>query len=590
MLTPLLSWNAGRKAGLSAVLAVAALVAAQAQTVVTIGTGTGAASTNALLSTSTTGNRFARTVSIYSAAELTAAGALPGNIVSIAWFKGGSGEYPTPTSQLSVYMKATTASVLSANPVVWDTEVVGATQVYSNQTLALPTGTGFKTFTLGTPFGWNGTSNVEVLVDWERAVAPTADITWQYTPVGTTGIHATQVNSVVIPTVRWAANRPNVQFGITPSGSPGCNAPTLVSAGSISSSSASISFTPSATASTYTVTYTAQGGMPQTVAGSPSSSPVALTGLQPNTQYSVSVVSNCPGGLTSAPATTTFTTPFAPCNAPTNLVATSQGSTALSVSFTAPTPAASAYTVTYGPTAGGSPQTLTPSPASSPFTITGLQPNTAYSVSVASNCPAGGTSTVVMTSATTAPLCLSPNNLTTSNVTGTTVQLNFTPAPGVAAGVTYLVSYTASGGPTQTVTPAPSSSPVILTGLQPSTTYTVSISTICSPTQTSTPPTTITLNTDIQLASRESRAAALVRLYPNPAHSSLTVTVPAELSTKPVSGVLLNALGQVVRPLLLPATAAGAQGQLEVSTLAVGLYTLRLELGATVVYKPLMVE
>jgi hypothetical protein len=202
---------------LGAILAFATAYQAQAQTqplTVTIGTGTSAASTNALLSTSTTINKYARTVSVFSAAELTAAGAVAGNIVSIAWFKGGTGELTTADSQLSVYMKSTAATLLATNPVTWATEVVGATQVYNNATLALPAGTGYKTFTLTTPFAWDGTSNVEVLVDWFRNSTPTADITWQYTGVGTTGIHATQVSGSAIPTVRFAANRPNTQFVI----------------------------------------------------------------------------------------------------------------------------------------------------------------------------------------------------------------------------------------------------------------------------------------------------------------------------------------------------------------------------------------
>jgi hypothetical protein len=202
---------------LSLLVALGTAYQAHAQTqplTVTIGTGTTASATNVLLSTSTTSNKYARTVSIFSAAELTAAGAQAGNIVSIAWYKGGTGEYTTTDSQLSVYMKSTTATLLAANPITWATEVVGATQVYNNAALALPTGTGYKTFALTTPFAWDGTSNVEVLVDWFRNSAPTADITWQYTAVGTTGIHATQVSSAVIPTIRFASNRPNTQFVI----------------------------------------------------------------------------------------------------------------------------------------------------------------------------------------------------------------------------------------------------------------------------------------------------------------------------------------------------------------------------------------
>lgn len=192
------------------------VVQGQAPITVTIGTGTTAGSTNVLLSTSTTANKYARTASIYSAEELRAAGARPGSFTRIAWFKGGTGEYTTGDARLAIYFKRTTAAAFSVNPVVWDTEVIGATAVYSNTMLSLPTGTGWKEFVLTAPFVWNGTDNIEVLVDWFRSSTPTADISWQYTAVITAnGTHATQVNSMPIPTVRWAANRPNVRFQLT---------------------------------------------------------------------------------------------------------------------------------------------------------------------------------------------------------------------------------------------------------------------------------------------------------------------------------------------------------------------------------------
>ena len=204
--------------GTSLLVALAACPAqAQAPTTVTIGTGTSAASTNVLLSTSTTSNKYARTASIYSAAELQAAGARAGSIIRLSWFKGGTGEYTSNDAELRIYLKATTATALSANPVVWATEVAGASQVYSNTTLSLPTGLGWKDFVFSTPFPWNGTDNVEVLVDWFRNGTPSGDITWQYTAVSATGgAHATQVGSSLLPTVRWAANRPNVQFQFAP--------------------------------------------------------------------------------------------------------------------------------------------------------------------------------------------------------------------------------------------------------------------------------------------------------------------------------------------------------------------------------------
>jgi len=62
--------------------AIVAVYPAQAQTqplTVTVGAGTSATSANFLLNTSTTANQYVRTVSILSAAELTAVGAAAGS-------------------------------------------------------------------------------------------------------------------------------------------------------------------------------------------------------------------------------------------------------------------------------------------------------------------------------------------------------------------------------------------------------------------------------------------------------------------------------------------------------------------------------
>jgi hypothetical protein len=95
---------------------------------------------------------------------------------------------------------------------------------------------------------------------------------------------------------------------------PSCTAPTSVAAGSITASSASISFTGSGTASGgYTVTATPAVGAPITASGA--TSPISLTGLAANTQYDVTVTSNCAAGATatSSPAVS-VTTLAAPLN------------------------------------------------------------------------------------------------------------------------------------------------------------------------------------------------------------------------------------------------------------------------------------
>lgn len=80
--------------------------------------------------------------------------------------------------------------------------------------------------------------------------------------------------------------------------------------------------------------------------------------------------------------------------------------------------------------------------------------------------------------------------------------------------------------------------------------------------------------------------AAEVALYPNPAHGSFTVQLPAALG--PVQAELLNALGQVVRR---PAAGlAGGSFPVETSGLAAGVYTLRLQVGGAALARRVVVE
>ncbi|KAA9333617.1 T9SS type A sorting domain-containing protein [Adhaeribacter soli] len=204
-----------KKSLLLTVLFLFAGMSVWAQSTITLGTGTSAASTNALFSTSTTSNKYSRTIAIYTAAEIAAAGGLPGLITKLAWNKSGTGEYTASDIQLAIYMKHVTYAIHPVDPVDWATEATGTTQVYNSSTTSFPTGTGWKDFIFTTPFLWNGTDNLEVFVDFYRPGTPTGSINWGYTAV-TKGGTATQVNSNPIPTVRLATNRPNMQLTFAP--------------------------------------------------------------------------------------------------------------------------------------------------------------------------------------------------------------------------------------------------------------------------------------------------------------------------------------------------------------------------------------
>ena len=85
------------------------------------------------------------------------------------------------------------------------------------------------------------------------------------------------------------------------------------------------------------------------------------------------------------------------------------------------------------------------------------------------------------------------------------------------------------------------------------------------------------------LASASALAAASVALYPNPARGVFTVLVPGATQ---LHAELLNTLGQVVRRQV----AAGSSMTVDATSLAAGVYTLRLQVGATTVAKRVVIQ
>ena len=92
------------------------------------------------------------------------------------------------------------------------------------------------------------------------------------------------------------------------------------------------------------------------------------------------------------------------------------------------------------------------------------------------------------------------------------------------------------------------------------------------------------------LAIKASALADMVQLYPNPAHGSFTLLLPAEMGRTPVTAQLYNQLGQVVAQRVLSVTAAGASAQFEVAGFAPGVYSLRLTGGPAQVVKRVVIE
>ena len=129
--------------------------------------------------------------------------------------------------------------------------------------------------------------------------------------------------------------------------------------------------------------------------------------------------------------------------------------------------------------AGMSITTGTPEPVSThPYTLTNLNPNTAYDVYVRADCGTGVdfSSWSQVCHFTTTPLCSAPTDVEVSQVAGSSALLTWTPA--VFGATAYTVAYTETGMDSWTSQSVTGDS-YMLTGLTPETSYTVTITSEC---------------------------------------------------------------------------------------------------------------
>ncbi|KAA9325510.1 T9SS type A sorting domain-containing protein [Hymenobacter busanensis] len=422
-----------------------------------------------------------------------------------------------------------------------------------------------------------------------------------------------------------------------------CPAPTTLNVTGITTSTAVLSFNRPANGVDYVITLTPQGGgTPITITSA--TQPVTLTGLTPGTTYAVSIVANCGSGLTSAAATTTFTS-AALCPAVSGLTVTPGANNTATVQFTGP-PNATDYLLTYTP-AGGSPVTVPVT--TSPVVLNGLTPLVGYTVSVVTNCSGALTSAAATTSFALLPYCTNVagscfgptisgvaipgttlSNLGTScststsnsaysvypdagNTTATlrrgqTYQLALTPGVS-AADLTAWIDYNQNGvfeaaegfqvgfgtlaGSTATTSfTVPATAPLGRTGLRVRSRTNGSGNTPADACTTfgtgETEDYIITIGA--VSATQPAALAAQVALYPNPAHHAFSVYLPALLGRTATEAVLYNALGQRVQQRTLEPTSAGVGAEFDVSGLSRGVYSLHLATTAGPITKRVVVE
>ncbi|AII52180.1 T9SS type A sorting domain-containing protein [Hymenobacter sp. APR13] len=256
---------------------------------------------------------YERSAMIYTAAEIGTSG----NLTRIGFYVNSvstPGDAPT-----KIYLKTVANATFAAATTV-AAEETGATLVYDATIPAASfTANTWVSVPLTAPFAYNGTSNLEVIVETNATGGGNETSTgkaFRYSSTGT-GNNRTQTWSTDTnpPTTTGTLSllRPNIQLtGLTPLA---CPPVTGITVSNITPTSAQIAFTPGASSTSYTVTYTPTGGTATTVTPAPTASPINLTGLTSGTTYTVTITGNCAGSTTSPVATTTFSTSLvAPAN------------------------------------------------------------------------------------------------------------------------------------------------------------------------------------------------------------------------------------------------------------------------------------
>ncbi|RYZ50299.1 MAG: hypothetical protein EOP49_14250, partial [Sphingobacteriales bacterium] len=187
-----------------------------------VGTQSSTTSTNGI--TPFTSNwEGARMQYLVLASELTAAGVSPGNLTSLRFIVTSAGAGTVTQKNYSIKLGATTAAVMTS---AYLTPTNPFVTVYTNASEPAPA-VGIKTFAFGTPFTWDGTSNIVVDICHDNDVNATctscfssnSTVAYFTTPARTVwGSYADNAPSCGVQaasTISTYTNRPVMQFGTT---------------------------------------------------------------------------------------------------------------------------------------------------------------------------------------------------------------------------------------------------------------------------------------------------------------------------------------------------------------------------------------
>ncbi len=267
----------------------------------------------------------------------------------------------------------------------------------------------------------------------------------------------------------------NSNFTITAGSS--CGTATGLTSSSVTTTSATISWSAVANATSYAVDYKLNSsGTWTSFSTAQTGTSASLTGLNSGSLYDWRVTATCASG-TGASAAAQFTT-LVPCVAPAGLAASSVTSSSATVSWSAVT-AATSYAVDYKLNSSGTWTSFSTAQTGTSANLSGLSSSSLYDWRVSATCPSGTTAATASQFTTTAPAaCNAPAGLSSSALTANSATVSWTAASGA---VSYAVDYKLNSSGTWTsFSTAQTGTTANLTGLSASSLYDWRVTTNCS--------------------------------------------------------------------------------------------------------------
>jgi alkaline phosphatase D len=272
---------------------------------------------------------------------------------------------------------------------------------------------------------------------------------------------------------------------------PTCGTPTTLSAGSVTNTSAALSWATVSGATSYTLQWGPASNPTANTVPSLTATNYALNALTPGTAYSFRVLAVCGTSSGSYSAAANFTTTGG-CGTASNLAASGISNTAATLTWSAVTGATS-YNVQWGPTANPAANTVSGLSTTS-YALTGLTLGTGYAFQIQAICPdftgvysaptgfttTGGTIT-----------CGTPTALAAGSVTSSSAALSWAAVSGATI---YTLQWGPASNPSANTVNSLTTTNYTLGGLSASTSYAFRVQAICSGTA-GTYATAVTFNT-----------------------------------------------------------------------------------------------